>query len=83
MTYDLRRLRLKGLVVRVPHTNGYILSTDGIRFAVTYTKLGHRVLPPLLAPDHPPAPLELRHAFRVIDHHVHDYLEHAHLKLAA
>jgi hypothetical protein len=83
MTYDLRRLRLKGLVIRVPHTNTYTLSSDGIRFAVTYTKLGRRVLPPLLAIDHPPAPTELRHAFRVIDAHVEDYLEHARLKLAA
>jgi hypothetical protein len=83
MTYDLRRLRLKGLVIRVPHTNGYTLSDDGIRFAVTYTKLGRRVLPPLLAVDHPPATVELRQAFRVIDNHVDDYLEHARLRLAA
>jgi hypothetical protein len=83
MTYDLRRLRLKGLVIRVQHTNSYILSDDGIRFAVTYTKLGHRVLPPLLAADHPPAPTALRQAFRVIDNHVEDYLEHARLRLAA
>jgi len=83
MTYDLRRLRLKGLVIRVQHTNSYTLSDDGIRFAVTYTKLGRRVLPPLLAADHPPAPTELRQAFRVIDSHVEDYLKHARLKLAA
>jgi hypothetical protein len=83
MTYDLRRLRLKGLVIRVQHTNRYTLSDDGIRFAVTYTKLGRRVLPPLLAPDHPPAPTELRQAFRVIDTHVEHYLEHARFKLAA
>ena len=83
MTYDLRRLRLKGLIIRIQHTNSYTLSDDGIRFAVTYTKLGHRVLPPLLAANNPPAPIELRHAFRVIDNHVADYLEHARLKLAA
>jgi hypothetical protein len=83
MTYDLRRLRLKGLVIRVPHTNSYTLSDNGIRFAVTYTKLGRRVLPPLLAADHPPAPTELRQAFRVIDNHVDNYLEHARLRLAA
>ena len=83
MTYDLRRLRLKGLVIRVQHTNTYTLSDDGIRFAVTYTKLGRRVLPPLLAVDHPPAPTELRQAFRVIDNHVENYLEHARLRLAA
>jgi hypothetical protein len=83
MTYDLRRLRLKGLVIRIQHTNSYTLSDDGIRFALTYTKLGRRVLPPLLAANNPPAPVELRQAFRVIDNHVESYLEHARLKLAA
>jgi len=83
MTYDLRRLRLNGLVARVDHTNTYTLTADGIRFAVTYTKLGRRVLPPLLAADHPPAPTELRQAFRAIDNHVDSYLQHARLKVAA
>jgi predicted MarR family transcription regulator len=83
MTYDLRRLRLKGLVTRVQHTNTYTLTEEGIRFAVSYTKLGRRVLPPLLAADYPPAPTELRQAFRVIDNHVEDYLQHARLKMAA
>ncbi len=83
MTYDLRRLRLKDLVIQVQHTNTYTLTDDGIRFAVSYTKLGRRVLPPLLAANNPPAPIELRQAFRVIDNHVEDYLEHARLKLAA
>jgi hypothetical protein len=82
MTYDLRRLRLKGLVIRVQHTNSYVLSDDVIRFAVTYTKLGRRVLPPLLAADHPPAPTELRQSFRVIDNHVDGYVEYARLGLA-
>ncbi len=83
MTYDLRRLRLKGLVIRIQHTNSYILSDDGIRFAVTYTKLGQRILPPLLAADQPPAPTELRQAFQVIDNHVDGYLERARLRTAA
>jgi hypothetical protein len=51
MTYDLRRLRLKGLVIRVQHTNSYTLSDDGIRFAVTYTKLGRRVLVDVVVDD--------------------------------
>jgi predicted MarR family transcription regulator len=29
MTYDLRRLRLKGLITRLPHTNTYVLTPDG------------------------------------------------------
>ena len=56
MTYDLRRLRLKGLVIRLPHTNRYTLSEPGIRFAVTYTKLGRRVLPRYSRPINPRPP---------------------------
>ncbi|MHB1504513.1 MAG: hypothetical protein ACYCTL_10860 [Acidimicrobiales bacterium] len=83
LTYDPRRLGLKGLVIRVQHTNTYALSDDGICFADTYTKLGRRVLPPLLAVDHPPAPTELRQSFWVLDNHVDDYLEQVRVRLAA
>jgi hypothetical protein len=38
MTYDLRRLRLNGLIRRLPHTNRYTLTGDGIRLAVFYTR---------------------------------------------
>ena len=46
MTYDLRRLRLASLIYRIEHTNRYVLTSDGIRFAVLYTKLHNRLLPP-------------------------------------
>ena len=62
MTYDLRRLRLHGIIEREPGTNTYHLTHDGIRVAVFYTKLDHRLLNPLLAADSPPAPIELRRA---------------------
>ena len=39
MTYDLRRLRLTGLIRRIEHTNHYVLTPDGIKVAVFYTKL--------------------------------------------
>jgi hypothetical protein len=42
MTYDLRRLRLNGLIRRLPHTNRYTLTEDGIRIAVFYTKVYNR-----------------------------------------
>ena len=56
MSYDLRRLRLHGLITRLPHSNTYILTPDGIRVAVFYTKLHNRLLRPLLDADKPPAP---------------------------
>ena len=83
MTYDLRKLRLKGLITRIPHTNSYTLTPEGIRFAITYTKLGHRVLPPLLAANQQPAPIGLQRALNTIENYVGNYLEHAKLKAAA
>ena len=83
MTYDLRRLRLKQLIRRIERTHTYTLASDGARFAVFYTKLGNRLLPPLLAADAPPAPTELRRALRVIDSSINDAIDHARLKAAA
>jgi hypothetical protein len=83
MTYDLRRLRLHGLIERIPRTNTYVATPDGIRVAVFYTKLQRRLLAPLLTPDRPPAPLELRRALTTIDHAIEDYVTNARLGHAA
>jgi len=77
MTYDLRRLRLKGLIVRLPHSNTYVLTSDGQRVAIFYTKVHNRLLRPLLAADQRPAPQPLRQALRVIDTHVNTYIDAA------
>jgi len=83
MTYDLRRLRLTGLIHRIGHTHRYTLTPDGIRVAVFYTKLHNRLLRPLLAADQPQAPPELRAALRAIDQHVDAYITYARLGQAA
>jgi hypothetical protein len=83
MTYDLRRLRMTGLIRRIEHTNRYVLTPDGIKVAVFYTKLHNRLLRPLLAADQPQAPPELRAALRAIDQHVGTYIAHARLSQAA
>jgi hypothetical protein len=83
MTYDLRRLRLAGLIHRLPHSNRYTLTDDGIRIAIFYTKIHNRLLVPLTAADQPQAPPELRHALRTLDRHVQDYTLQARLKRAA
>jgi len=83
MTYDLRRLRLAGLIRRVEHTNRYILTPDGLKVAIFYTKLHNRLLRPLLAADQPQAPAELRSALRTINQHVDDYITRARLSQAA
>jgi hypothetical protein len=83
MTYDLRRLRLKGLIRRLPGTRTYVLTPDGTRVALFYTKVRDRLLGPLLAADQPPASLDLRRALKVIDSSVADYVTRARIKPAA
>ena len=83
MTYDLRRLRLAGLIRRIEHTNRYVLTPDGIAMAVFYTKLHNRLLRPLMAARQPQAPPPLRDALHTIDQHVDDYISRARLGKAA
>ena len=63
MTYDLRRLRLHGLIQRVPHSHRYIVTLDGLQIAAFYNTLYQHVLRPgwavLAQPDFDtPAPLD-------------------------
>jgi hypothetical protein len=83
MTYDLRRLRLAGLIRRLPHTNRYTLTPDGIRIAVFYTKIYNRMLVPLTAANQPQAPPQLRAALTTITRHVDAYATHARISPAA
>ncbi|MFF3872215.1 hypothetical protein [Streptomyces sp. NPDC001978] len=83
MSYDLRRLRLKGLIERLEGTNTYRITPDGQRIAVFYTKVHNRLLVPLLAADRPPAPPDLRQALRTIDRHVEAAIDRARLPRAA
>jgi hypothetical protein len=62
MTYDLRRLRLKGLIYRLPTTHRYTATPYGLKVAFFYSKLYLRVLRPhwtalLSADDALPRPL--------------------------
>jgi hypothetical protein len=83
MSYDLRRLRLHGLIERTPGTNSYAVTPEGIRVAVFYTKLHGRLLRPLLDSHQPPAPIELRRALGTIEHILGDYITNARLGTAA
>jgi hypothetical protein len=49
MSDDLRRLRLKGLVERVPKSQQYLLTPLGTKVAVFFTKLSTRLYRPGLA----------------------------------
>jgi hypothetical protein len=60
-----------------------VLTPEGQRLAIFYTKLCNRLLRPLAAADQPQAPPGLRQALAVIDRHVEDYIARARLKPAA
>jgi hypothetical protein len=57
MTYDLRRLRLHGLIKRVPKTHRYQLTDLGLRTALFFTHSYNRIirtgLAEILDPTHP------------------------------
>jgi hypothetical protein len=62
MTYDLRRLRLHGLIKRIEHTHRYEVTALGKRVCLFFTKVNARVIRPGLsqlfdgcpkAPNHP------------------------------
>jgi hypothetical protein len=83
MSYDLRRLRLHGIIERSPGTNSYTVTPEGIRVAVFYTKLHARLLGPLLDADQPPAPTELRQALSTVERILTDYVTNARLGVVA
>ncbi|MDI3313445.1 MAG: hypothetical protein QJR12_03905 [Mycobacterium sp.] len=78
-SYDLTRLRVNGLITRIPGRNLYRLTPDGLRFAIFYTKLHNRLLRPLLAANQPPAPPALRNALLTIETHVTERIDNARL----
>ena len=83
MSYDLARLRAKGLIQRRPPSNTYQLTAEGQRVAIFYTKVHDRILRPLIAANQPPAPAGLRRALAIIDQHVAAYVDNARLPHAA
>jgi hypothetical protein len=76
MTYDLRRLRRKGLILRLEHSNRYRLTELGLKTAAFFTKLDARLFRPASAAMDPRDRVSrpLRNAFdqlnRAMDTHV-------------
>lgn len=60
-----------------------MLTADGIRIAVFYTKVYTRLLVPLTAANQSQAPPELRAALAAITRHVDDYAARGRLPCAA
>jgi hypothetical protein len=75
MTYQLRRLRLHGLIARLPGTHRYRVTEPGLRLALFFTRVHARLFRPglsLILPDAAHDNASLRQAFahleRAMDH---------------
>ena len=56
MTYDLRRLRLHGLIERIPHSHRYRVTDPGLLTAMFLSRVHVRLLPTGLAELTDPIP---------------------------
>jgi hypothetical protein len=81
MSYDLRRLRLKGLIARVKGSHRYIITTYGRRVVYLMTKLQHRIfdVASLALHSEAPLPTRLAQAFRRLDAELDKLVSHARL----
>lgn len=74
MTYDLRRLRLHGLIERVPKSHRYRVTLLGARMAMLYVRLYARALRPV-ASLAPTGSARGRQAFERLDAALANFLE--------
>jgi len=81
MSYDLRRLRLKGIIWRIPDSYRYQLTTYGRKVALFFTKLDARVFRQFSAAIDPaqPVPLPLTAALEQVERAVAELINRAHL----
>jgi hypothetical protein len=85
LTYQLRRLRLHGLIERAPASHRYTLTDKGLRVAMWFTRCHARLFRPALGelfatefPENSP----LRRALGRFDQEVNEYVEKAKLRMA-
>lgn len=79
MTYHLRRLRLHGLIERVPKTHRYQLTDQGWRTILFSTRCYNRLLRPGLAqliPDQAQSDTNLRRRFDQLDAAINEWFDH-------
>jgi len=85
-TYDLRRLRLKGILCRLRHRHRYFLTPYGWQVCLFMTRLYARVFRPALATIQDPQGLQIPHPLRQaldgVDRQITKMLENVHLKRA-
>jgi DNA-binding PadR family transcriptional regulator len=82
VTYDLRRLRLHGLIQRIPKTHRYQVTDRGLRYALFFTRSYDRMLRPGLAsvfPEQAVTDSTLRASFRHLEHAMASWAQQAKL----
>jgi len=82
MTYQLRRLRLHGLIERIPKSHRYRLTSFGFRVAVFCTRTYTRILRPglgLVLPATSSFPCPLRRSFDKLEQEVASWVKQAKL----
>jgi hypothetical protein len=84
MTYDLRRLRLHGMIERIPNTHRYRVTDFGLRAALYFTRVHARLYRPGVArilPHAPPHSSSLQRALEKLENEIDQQARQA--KLAA
>ena len=79
MSYELRRLRLHGLIHRLPTTHRYQLTDEGLRTALFYTRLYSRLLRPAMAPTAPTGDPASQKAFASAQAAIYNWCDDVHI----
>jgi hypothetical protein len=82
MTYDLRRLRLHGIIQRIPRSHRYRLTPMGLRTAIFFSRVYARLLRPglsVLRGCAPPDNCRLHPAFAKIEREINQLCDEARL----
>jgi hypothetical protein len=82
MSYQLRRLRLHGLIERIPKTHRYRLTTLGFRVAIFCTRTYATILRPglgLVLPGNASFPSALRRSFDKLEQEINSWVDKAKL----
>lgn len=81
LTYDLRRLRLKGMIWRIPHSHRYRITPYGCKVALFFTRLHGSVFRPAFAALDPelPIPSPLAQALAAVEQEVSILVAEAHV----
>ena len=82
MSYPLRRLRLHGLIERIPKTHRYRLTSFAFRIAIFCTRTYARILGPglgLVLPATSSYPSALRRSFDKLEQEINSWVDKAKL----